>query len=442
MAIKTSGEIKFQDIINEFGGTGEAPLSDYYRGGLYVPNTNSNSNIGTQGNPISLGQFYGARKEIIMTYTMYGGGGAGGNGIADRTGSGTNDPGSETYLITKAAWDAAAENPANSAKLVRASGGAGGAHANQSSITGAAGASSDFGAGGAGGSPNQAGANPTWGHWGAGGGGGGGDDGSTSYLNLYGSDAAGAAGAGASASAVTSGTYSLDVEVDYVLVIGEGGDPSAVYNYKGGRGAPGYVEFTTSIEGSGKKYIGVPSGDGTSNNHYITPNAYILRITRAGQILWYRITEAQPTIFALPINSSWGTSGANEVDIFTNIEYGFRLQGNGTTSKIEVGVNFLFNYPTNIADWLPDTDQGSGAGANYEARVTKVSGDDTTFLYNGSAGVLGQWYTLNQNFDVKLVGSGRTADAGVVNLKIREVGGSINHVDQNITINLNTIPGG
>lgn len=452
MAIKTSGPINFQDIINEFGGTGEAPLSDYYRGGSFVPNTNANSKIGTQGNPIALSQFYGTRKEIIMTYTMYGGGGSGGNGIADQTGSGTNTGGSRSGIMLKSKYDSILANNGGSLPvsiaasefLKSAAGGGGGGHANRGSITGGTGGSSDFGSGGAGGSPNSAGGNPSWTHWGAGGGGGGGDDGSTSYLNLYGSDAAGAAGSGGGAASASSDTLSLDVEVDYIVILGQGGNPASVYNYRGGRGAPGYITFTTSLEGAGTSYVGLPDGDGSSNAHYINPTVYNFRITREGQILWYKITEAQPLIQAKPINSSWGTSGANETDVFGNMEFGFRLAGNGTTSKIASGISALIQTPfnSNISDWLPDNAQGSGVGVDYEAQITKVSGVDPVFLYNAAAGTLGQWYTLNQNFDVKVTGSGRDSQQTVVNLKIREVGGGTNyHVDQDVTITLTTIPG-
>lgn len=442
MAIKTSGPINFQNIVDEFGGTGEAPLSDYYRGGPYVPNTNANIAIGTQGNPIALSQFYGARKEITLTYTMYGGGGAGGNGMADGNGSGSNNSGRRTYIITKAAYDAASGNPAVTSMMASATGGAGGRHGAQGAITGGTGSASDFGAGGSGGSPNSAAPNPTWGHWGAGGGGGGGDDGSTSYLNLYGSDAAGNAGVGAGAAAKTTGSVLIDVDTDYVVVIGGGGDPSAYANYKGGRGVPGHVKFSLS-SGTGE-YIGTNPNNGSANAHYTSDTAYNLRLTRQGQVLWYRVTEPQPTIFAQPINSSWGTSGANETDNFGNIEYGFRLQPNGETAKVSSGLSAVMQFPftQNIVDWLPAEVQGNGAGADYEVAITKVSGIDPVFEFNGAAATLGQFYTMTQNLDVFIADSGRTNETCTVRLRIREVGNTTLHVDQNIVITLNTIPGG
>ena len=108
MAIKTTGPLNFQDIVDEFGGSGKAKLSEYYRGGGKVPNTNANAAIAVSPGELKLSQFYGARKEIFLTYTAYGGGGsgggagglvgvggagsqggAGGNVIANSNGSGT-----------------------------------------------------------------------------------------------------------------------------------------------------------------------------------------------------------------------------------------------------------------------------------------------------------------------------------------------------------------
>ena len=442
MPIKTSGEINFQDIVNEFGGSGEAALSEYYRGGPLVPNTNANIKIGTQGEPIALSQFYGARKEIILSYKLYGGGGAGGNGIADQTGSGTNDPGDTTLIMLKSQWDA---NGTSGTKLAESGSGGGGGHANRGSITGGAGGASDFGAGGSGGSPNTAGSRPTWGHWGAGGGGGGGDDGSTSYLNLYGSDAAGAAGSGGGASELKSGTLSIDVEVEYAVILGAGGTPSSVYNYRGGQGAPGHGEISLSLDNDATKYIALPAGDGSSTDHYTSNTVWILKITSAGQILWYKETDAVPAIDANNINGNWYAGGANEVDSFGLMEWGFRLNSNGTTSKIASGIGLLVQNPTtsSVSDWLPDSAQAAGIGGDYEAMVTQLSGsvDPIVFEVNGSAATKGQWYPLNQTFDAFVTASGRDSQEAQINLKIRKIGSNQNDVDQTIRIVLTTIPG-
>lgn len=274
MAIKTSGPINFQDIVDEFGGADPAALSEYYRGGSLVPNTNANSKIATSGGALKLSQFYGARKEIFIRLNLQGGGGSGGNGMADGNGAGNNSAGSSTAFRTLASDD----------NICVIGGGGGGGHGNAGSITGGQGGASDFGAGGLGGTPNQAAPYPTWGHWGAGGGGGGGDDGSTSYLNLYGSDAAGNAGSGASRGGRDDFETTIDVEVTYRLIVGAGGNPSDYGNYKGGPGVPGFASFSTSIDNFATTYNARPPGDGTQLSHYTTTTTFYLRVARNGSI--------------------------------------------------------------------------------------------------------------------------------------------------------------
>jgi hypothetical protein len=292
MAIKTSGPISINNIVAEFGGTAPHSLSEYYRGGQRVPNTNANIAIALSGNPISLNQFYGARKEIILTYLLQGAGGAGGNGLADGNGDGVNNPGQKSGIMTRARFDSLVasnggtfpSNPADSNYLAVAAGGAGGSHGAQGQITGGTGAASSFGAGGPGGAENSAAPNPTWGHWGAGGGGGGGDDGSTSYLNLYGSDAAGNAGTGAGAGERLESLISIDVDVDYVVIAGGGGNPQERFNYKGGRGVPGFVSFTLSTDANSTTYQVVNPNNGSQDAHYIVNTIRYLRIRRDGTV--------------------------------------------------------------------------------------------------------------------------------------------------------------
>lgn len=60
MALQTSGAISINNLRTEFGDTpGSDSLSEYYRGGAYVPNSPTNANIPT-GGQISLSNFYGA----------------------------------------------------------------------------------------------------------------------------------------------------------------------------------------------------------------------------------------------------------------------------------------------------------------------------------------------------------------------------------------------
>lgn len=278
MAIKTSGPISIQDIVNEFGGTAPHSLNEYYKGGTYVPVAPQNANVPTQG-AISLENFYGASKIIYITYEMWGAGGTGGRGYENQGApSGSRaGAGKPTGVMTRSRYDAlvAAGSDFNSLSssdfVIYAQGGAGGLNGNLGSpYNGSAGEASDFGAGGAGGSPNSAGSNPTWGHWGAAGGGGGGDNGSTSYLNLYGKDAAGAAGSGGLAAAKTTGTSAIDPG-QYVLFVGGAGPQYSGGNHDGGFGMPGYLKFSLSSTPLAGNYILAPSNESQNRQtSYIT----------------------------------------------------------------------------------------------------------------------------------------------------------------------------
>lgn len=69
MAIKTSGSLSIQDIVNEFGGTPPHSLDEYYRGGSRVPNVDLNNNVPTSGQ-ISLEDFYGAVNIFFLTISQ------------------------------------------------------------------------------------------------------------------------------------------------------------------------------------------------------------------------------------------------------------------------------------------------------------------------------------------------------------------------------------
>lgn len=454
MPVKSSGPISFQDIIDEFGGSGSASLSEYYRGGSFVPNTNANINIGVQGQPISLGQFYGARKEIIMAWQIQGAGGSGGNGLANGNGSGSNFAGNRSGVMLKSKYDAliaaGTTNPAITdfyadTESVRAyvEGGAGGGHGQQGAITGGAGSASNYGAGGSGGPANTSAPNPTWGHWGAGGGGGGGDDGSTSYLNLYGSDAAGNAGQGASNGLEQNGELRIDVETDYIVWIGGGGTPAAIYNYRGGPGVPGRIEFTLSTD-ENTTFTGLASGDGSSITHYTSNTYYNLRLLQTGQVLFYKVEDPEPEINALPINSAWGTTGANEGDTFSTMQIGFQLNPDGTVDRRNQGTTPLILYPTtaNISNWMPEGYQTAGIGADYECKFTVTQGDDPLLEQGGSSALYEEWLQLDEAITCYIEDSGRTYNESNVTLEIRKIGETTNDVTQSVRITLNSIPGG
>jgi len=61
MALPSSGPITLANIQTEFGGANPIGLSEYYRGGAYVPDSTNNTSVPTTG-AISLSNFYNAQK--------------------------------------------------------------------------------------------------------------------------------------------------------------------------------------------------------------------------------------------------------------------------------------------------------------------------------------------------------------------------------------------
>lgn len=72
MPLQTSGAISLSDIQAEFGGSNPISLSEYYRGGSYVPDTPTNSGVPTSGQ-ISLSDFYGAANSEPLSLSSSGG---------------------------------------------------------------------------------------------------------------------------------------------------------------------------------------------------------------------------------------------------------------------------------------------------------------------------------------------------------------------------------
>lgn len=64
MPLQNSGPITLADIQTEFGGSNPISLNEYYKGGAYVPSTNTNSGIPTSGQ-ISMSQFYGGSHLVL-----------------------------------------------------------------------------------------------------------------------------------------------------------------------------------------------------------------------------------------------------------------------------------------------------------------------------------------------------------------------------------------
>lgn len=224
MAVPT-GTVTLADIQQEFGGTEPISLSEYYRGGTYVPNGAGTALIPTSG-PISMSNFRGASKTVTITYAIIGGGGAGGFGVGDH---------GEEYRGTYGAAGGSSSITASEFQTITAAGGAGGQNCGGNRGTyGTAGAATVYGAGGAGGSLNARGGAAY--AYGAGGGGGGGDSGSTF-------DAGGCSGFGGGAGTRRTGSVEVDYGTTLTVTIGSGGATNAV-GYYGGAGAAGYCEIT------------------------------------------------------------------------------------------------------------------------------------------------------------------------------------------------------
>tara|TARA_B100002019_G_scaffold48718_2_gene41317 strand:+ start:3063 stop:3923 length:861 start_codon:yes stop_codon:yes gene_type:complete len=66
MTIVSSGQITMNDIVAEFGGSGQHGLTEYYRGGSFVSNNSLNTSIPTSGQ-ISLTDFYGAQAYTLLS---------------------------------------------------------------------------------------------------------------------------------------------------------------------------------------------------------------------------------------------------------------------------------------------------------------------------------------------------------------------------------------
>jgi hypothetical protein len=305
MPIKTSGQLTISDIVAEFGGTAPYDISDYYRGGGLVPNKNINSQIplAGSGQPIKFGQFYGASKIIEMSYTLWAGGGAGGQGYEDGAGSGRANSGQDSVFMTRASYNSLLQQNGNSIPttiaaafaLARSAGGLGGGHGAAQRLPGGDGGGTDFGAGGTGGAVNSAAPQSTWGRWGIGGGGGGGDQGNGSDWGFFGlikygsADSWGQSGDGGAAGEKVVGKIDLDVEVDYIFITGRAGSPgTGVGNHNGAYGVPGIIQFTLDTT-PGIAYDITPAGDGSSIAHRLTTTVKGMRLDRTGAPVFFDV---------------------------------------------------------------------------------------------------------------------------------------------------------
>lgn len=227
MAIPSSGPVSLSALQIEFGGTDPVSINEYYRGGLYVPNTTRNASIPTSG-AINFQQFLGTSKTATVTYAIIGGGGGGGAGRND-------DDGRDYGLYATSGGNSTISGP--NFQTITAAGGSGGysfAYSNGDSR--GAGESSFYGSGGARGASNSAGGSAASTSYGAGGGGGGGDFGGTF-------DSGGNRGQGGFAGVRLTGTVEIIYGTTATITLGPRG-LGHNFVYVGGNGAAGYCQLS------------------------------------------------------------------------------------------------------------------------------------------------------------------------------------------------------
>lgn len=229
MSVKPSGTISITDVVNEFGGSVPHSLSEYYRGGAFVPNVTVNNGVPVSG-PISMSSFYGSTRLITVFYEIIGGGGGGGAGSDNGApGQGTFGQNGGTSFIFRDGNILVASTP----------GGVGGENTGYFQNTpGENGESSQYGFGGLGGDRTLPGQNAPIQSYGAGGGGAGGDAKNNPYDNE------GNAGKGGRASSRITGSFEVVPGTIITVIIGPGGVGGTVGSFFGGNGASGYCRLT------------------------------------------------------------------------------------------------------------------------------------------------------------------------------------------------------
>jgi hypothetical protein len=230
MAIPVTGPISLGTLQAEFGGANPIALSEYYRNaGLVTPN---NTGVPLSGSAISLSNFRGTVRALVVEYEIIGAGGAGGFGLYGGYGDGVaRSAGGTASFITSAAIIG-----------VIATGGLGGLNAAFTPVTTTVrnGEASVYGLGGTYGQSFAAetyspGGDAPATSYGAGGGGGGGDQAQT-----Y--DSSGGEGGGGQAGTFLTGSFLLVPGTQLNVQIGAGGI-GAGGNSEGGNGANGFARI-------------------------------------------------------------------------------------------------------------------------------------------------------------------------------------------------------
>lgn len=232
MPLQNNGTIKLSQLQAEFGGTNPIKMSEYLRGGSFVPATPNalvNNDIPTNTtNGVSLSEYYSTSKTTIVTYEIIGGGGAGGFGVED---------GGEGFRGTFGPAGVRSRITGTGVPTITADGGRGGENCkNGRGSPGGDGEASFYGIGGAGGALNSAGGNAPTDSYGSGGGGGGGDDGSYT-------DSGGCSGEGGQAGTRITGSFTVPFGTTINVDIGAGGVAEDI-GYKGGNGRRGYCKIS------------------------------------------------------------------------------------------------------------------------------------------------------------------------------------------------------
>ena len=104
MVLQASGSISMQDIVDEFGGAGSDSISEYYRGGTWVPNISANTGIPLSGT-ISFSDFYSATNFYLDTTLTIGNSGGSYGYLAGSFGSMASTTMSNSYTVSACYWD-------------------------------------------------------------------------------------------------------------------------------------------------------------------------------------------------------------------------------------------------------------------------------------------------------------------------------------------------
>lgn len=235
MAISATGSVSLQDVEDEYGGTGDISLSEYYRSNTYGTVSGNNTNI-PQSGEIKLSQFRGSEQRAYIQYYILGAGGGGGYGVADGGGSGkAADGGDSTITMNGITYTATGGEGGGNGAVDRLSGEQAGHNANI-----ADGYYKDFGSSG-GVTANNSSASAGTGY--VAGGSGGGGDASGTY------DRSGLAGEGGNAGEQISGTayVAIGQSITYSLGSGGAGSSGDTYGADGRGGAVVIIKNGTEV---------------------------------------------------------------------------------------------------------------------------------------------------------------------------------------------------